>query len=191
MIFASFGVLFLHTSGFFIDLFDVLIDFFTGTAVLPKIEAFKNIYLNGDIENSGGSVTGRMNLHDMSWKAFGENFLTGGTSSVGGHSSLLDRLGGMGLFGFIPFVMIIVSQAKMTLRLLRNSEQRVYYYLGLGAALMILYQKGLFGQEGWLFLVVLLPGLIITFGDIERQRLRAKLLLKKHFQKRTDINRNK
>lgn len=158
-------VLFLHMSGAFVQIFDYLIDFFEGTAVQPKIEGFKYIYLFGDIENSGGHITGRMSRHDLSWDAFFENILIGGRSPVGGHSSLIDRLGGMGLVTFIPFIMIIVAHVRLMLRVIVNSQQRLHYYLGLGAALLILYQKGLFGQEGWFFLMILLPGLLISFRN--------------------------
>lgn len=158
-------LLILHISGIFVHFFDFLIAFFEGTAVQPKIEGFKYIYLFGDIEQSGGHITGRMSFHDMSWKAFSENFLIGGTSPVGGHSQLIDRLGGMGLVAFIPFIMMIFAQIKMVLKMITNSEQRLFYYLGLGVAFAILYQKGLFGQEGWLFMMVLLPGLLITFRN--------------------------
>lgn len=156
---------FLHISGVIVNMFDFLIRFFEDTSVEPKIEGFKYIYMYGDIENAGGHITGRLNYHDMSWLAFSENFLIGGSSPVGGHSQLIDRLGGMGLVAFIPFIMMIISQIKITLRVITNSEQRLFYYLGLGAAFMFLYQKGLFGQEGWLFMVVLLPGLLITLKN--------------------------
>lgn len=162
---AAFMLYLLHTLGAFVQLFNFLIRFFEGTSVEPKIESFKYIYMYGDVENAGGHITGRLNYHNMSWKAFAENFLTGGTSPVGGHSQLIDRLGGMGLVAFVPFIMMIISHIKIILRVITNSEQRLFYYLGLGAAFMILYQKGLFGQEGWLFLMVLLPGLLITFKN--------------------------
>jgi len=71
----------------------------------------------------------------------------------------------MGLVAFIPFIMMIFAQIKMVLKLITNSEQRLFYYLGLGVAFAILYQKGLFGQEGWLFMMVLLPGLLITMQN--------------------------
>ena len=164
----GFVVYMLHSAGVFIQLFDFLLRFFDGTAVEPKIEGFKYIYLGGDIESSGGHITGRMSYHDMSWLAFSENFLIGGTSPVGGHSQIIDRLGGMGIIAFIPFVMIIISLIKMTLRIIRDKEQLIFYYLGLFSVFMLLYQKGLFGQEGWLFLMVLMPGLIITFRDIAK-----------------------
>lgn len=163
---AAFMLYFLHTLGAFVQLFNFLIRFFEGTAVEPKIEGFKYIYLGGDIESSGGHITGRMSYHDMSWLAFSENFLIGGTSPVGGHSQIIDRLGGMGIIPFIPFIMIIISLIKMTLRIIRDKEQLIFYYLGLFSVFVLLYQKGLFGQEGWLFLMVLLPGLLVTFKNI-------------------------
>lgn len=158
-------VYFLHLSGVFVQMFDFLIHLFEGTAVQPKMEGFKYIYLNGDIENSGGDITGRISFHDMSWLAFKENIFIGGTTLVGGHSSLIDRLGGLGLLGFIPFLMIILSQIRRWLLLIKDKEQRLFYYLGLGVTFILLYEKGLFGQEGWLFLMVLLPGLIVSFGN--------------------------
>lgn len=163
---AAFMLYFLHTLGAFVQLFNFLIRFFEGTSVEPKIESFKYIYMYGDVENAGGHITGRLNYHNMSWKAFAENFLTGGTSPVGGHSQLIDRLGGMGIICFIPFVMIFVTIIKRSLRIIKDKEQRVFYFLGLFSVFMLLYQKGLFGQEGWLFLMVLLPGLLVTFKNI-------------------------
>lgn len=162
----------LHLLGFFLQMFDVLIAFFDETSVQPKIEGFKYIYEFGDVENSGRHITGRMNYHDMSWEAFYENILIGGNSPVGGHSSLIDRLGGMGLVAFVPFVMIVVAQAKMLNKILMSPTEKLFYWIGWGAALMVLYQKGLFGQEGWLFLMVLLPGLIISFRFLDSQKPR-------------------
>jgi hypothetical protein len=187
-----FGIIFLHMSGVFLTLFDYLLEYFYGTPVYEKIIGFKHIYESGDVENSGGHITGRMSLHDMSWTAFSENFLIGGNSPVGGHSSMLDRLGGMGLLVFIPFIMIIISQIRMILLVIKNSEQRVYYYLGIVAGLTLLYQKGLFGQEGWLFLMVILPGLIITFKDIENLKLSKFDKLKRKISTKSEnkINQN-
>lgn len=170
----GFVVYILHTAGVFIQLFDFLLRFFEGSAVEPKIEGFKYIYLGGDIESSGGHITGRMSYHDMSWKAFSENFLIGGASPVGGHSQIIDRLGGMGIIPFIPFVMIIVSLIRMTLYLIKGKEQRMFYFLGLLSVLILLYQKGLFDQEGWLFFVLLMPGLIVSFKNIKIEELIIK-----------------
>lgn len=169
----GFIVIVLHSTGVFIQMFDFLIRFFDGTAVQPKMEGFKYIYLFGDVENAGGHITGRLGFHEMSWKAFSENFLIGGTSPVGGHSNIIDRLGGMGLIPFVPFIMIIATYINALIKLLNTKQQRISFFLGIISVFTLLYQKGLFGQEGWLFFMVLLPGLIISFYSIrENQSIR-------------------
>src|SRR5690606_5660972 len=146
------------------EVFDLLLSYFEGTAVEPKIESFKYIYEYGDVANSGDHISGRMNYHDMSLRAFSENYLIGGTSPVGGHSSLLDRLGGMGLLVFIPFLMLLLSLYKMQVTLFPKPAEKMYYIMGWFAAGTVLYQKGLFGNEGWLFLTVLFPALIVSLS---------------------------
>lgn len=165
IVFALLLVYLMNSTGFFIKVFDFLLLYFEGTAVEPKIESFKYIYEYGDVANSGDHITGRMNYHEMSLHAFSENYLIGGTSPVGGHSSLLDRLGGMGLLVFIPFFMLLWSLYKMQLHLFPKSAEKMYYIMGWITAGTVLYQKGLFGQEGWLFLIVLFPSLIFAFSQ--------------------------
>lgn len=167
----AFAISILHISGAILQVLDYSIEFFEGTAAQGKMEDFKLIYLTGDVE-SASNVSGRSQIHAISWNAFANNVFFG-SSPVGGHSSLIDRLGGMGLFAFIPFLMIIFSQLKRNLLFIRDKEQRAYYYLGFLSALTLLYTKGIFGQEGWLFLMVLMPGLIISFYSVrENQSIR-------------------
>jgi hypothetical protein len=149
-------------------MFDTLIDYFYGTQVQAKMEDFRTLYITKDLKNTI-TIAGRTDLHVLSWDAFTENILTG-SNPVGGHSSLIDRLGGLGLLGFIPFLMIIVSYARLIYRALIDIEQKTYFVLGLACTLMLLYQKGLFSQEGWLFLMVLMPGLIITFRNSQKNQ---------------------
>lgn len=165
-------VLIINMSDGFIQLFDFLIRFTEGTAAQGKMEDFKMIYLTGDIEGAT-HVAGRTSLHTESWKAFTKNYFIG-SYPVGGHSNLLDRLGGLGLIGFVPFIMIYLAQVKIYLRLIRNEEQRGFYLLGLFATTLLLYQKGIFGQEGWLFVMVLMPGLILSFRMLQLYSLYKK-----------------
>ena len=80
------------------------------------------------------------------------------------------------------YAAIFVSMIKMNLRIIRDMEQRMYYFIGLAAAFVLLYQKGLFGQEGWLFTMILMPGLIISFRKIAVTKRTAilSLLVKKY-----------
>ncbi len=44
-----------------------------------------------------------------------------------------------------------------------------------GSAFVLLLTKGLFGQEGWLFMMVLMPGLIVTFSNVPKTSRRKNL----------------
>lgn len=159
--------LMIFPTGIFLQLMDFLVDFFEGTAAESKMVDFRNILIAGDMSDAQ-NLTGRAGLHIISLRAFVDNVLFG-SYPVGGHSNLLDRLGGLGLFGFIPFIMIIISQLKLNLQLIKGSEERMFYLLGFGSAFVLLLTKGLFGQEGWLFMMVLMPGLIINFSNVKKQ----------------------
>lgn len=161
-IFATILVLLIPT-GIFIQILDLLVETFEGTAAESKMVDFRTIFISGNITDSS-NITGRSNLHGISLKAFADNIFVG-SYPVGGHSNLLDRLGGLGLLGFIPYLMIIVSQMKMNLSFIKCREEKMYYFMGLFASFTLLALKGLFGQEGWLFMMVLLPGLIITMHN--------------------------
>jgi hypothetical protein len=76
---------------------------------------------------------------------------------------------------------MIFAQIKMVLKMITNKEQRLFYYLGLGAAFAILYQKGLFGQEGWLFMMVLLPRLLITLKNTGTRGSIFKNIIKQQY----------
>jgi O-antigen ligase len=160
----------MYEYGFFISMFNFLELFFDGTAVHSKIVDFRNVYLLGSLEGAD-TIVGRENYHQISWNSFFSNIFIGG-ENIGGHSNFIDRLGGLGLLGFIPFIMIIITQIKQWNKYIVNKEKRMFYYLGVGVSLILLYQKGLFGQEGWLFLIILLPGLILLLNDMEIKKLR-------------------
>jgi hypothetical protein len=153
-------------TGFFIQILDLLVETFEGTAAESKMVDFRTIFISGNITDSS-NITGRSNLHGISLKAFADNIFVG-SYPVGGHSNLLDRLGGLGLLGFIPYFMILTSQMKMSLSFMNEKEEKMYYYLGLFASFTLLALKGLFGQEGWLFMMVLLPGFIVSFRTIKQ-----------------------
>lgn len=152
----------LFQAGVFISLIDFLFPYFQGTPVESKLIDIKASMMVGELQ--GGTIDVRQNLHDISWNSFFQNPLWG-TSIVGRHSSLIDRLGGMGLFAFIPFVMIIISFFRQIVKLVDESLAKLFLISGLIIIGLFLYMKGLFGFEGWLFLLVFLPTVII---DVER-----------------------
>ena len=132
-------------------------NFFSETAVEAKL---------GDLNRmSGGEsyLSGRESLHNISWNSFLISPFVG-YPKVGGHSSLLDRLGGMGIFCFVPYIMILITSAKKTVQLLKDSQSRVFYYICFMSVLVLLYEKGVFNYEGWCFFLVLVPCGLLCFS---------------------------
>ena len=150
ILFILFFILF--QTGTIVALLNIVQPFFSGTAVEEKIEAFKILAMTG---SSTGSLGAREDLHGISWNAFFDNVLWGG-GYAGGHSSIVDRMGVMGLIGFIPYIMIFISNASAWINRM-NNYSRKYYLFSFLSVIVLLYTKGLFGQEGYLFFMVLLP----------------------------------
>ena len=140
--------------GFFISLIDWAMPYFERTPVEKKLLDFKQSMMEGRL--TGGTITSRQNLHSISWNSFFQNPIFG-TSIVGGHSSILDRLGGMGMVTGIPFLMIFISFFQQMRKLFNTNLAKAYFKIGLVAGFVYLYMKGLWGCESWLMYVVLMP----------------------------------
>ena len=144
----------LYEFGFFLEVVDAIYPFFEGTPVQPKLDDFRKSMIHGELQ--GGTIIVRQNLHEISLNAFFSSPIWG-SSSVGGHSSLLDRLGGLGLLGGIPFVMIFVSFYKMGCRWFASYALHTFFILSLFVGIVFLYQKGNWGGESWLMMMVMMP----------------------------------
>lgn len=150
---------------FLIGLIDMILPFFEGSAVEFKLNDFKDSLIQGQI--TGSSITGRMDYHDISRESFFINPIFG-YPRVGGHSSLLDRLGGMGIVGTLPFVMIIVSYIQQMIKLFTTRAAKLFFLTGIIAGFVYLYEKGLWGSEGWLVYMVLMPVGLLVFENIKK-----------------------
>ena len=144
----------LYKDGFFISLIDKIMPAFEGTAVEFKLNDFKSSMMQGHI--TGGSITGRQDHHAISWSSFFSDPVFG-TSVVGGHSSLLDRLGGMGMIAGLPFLFIIISFIRQTIKHYKTKMAKVFFWGGIIAGFVYLYTKGNWGAEAWLVYFVLMP----------------------------------
>ena len=144
----------LYEAGFFLWVVDAIYPFFDGTAVQQKLDDFRESMIHDELQ--GSTITSRQNLHEISLNAFFSSPIWG-SSSVGGHSSLLDRLGGLGLLGGIPFVMIFVSFYKMGCRWFASYALHTFFILSLFVGIVFLYQKGNWGSESWLMMMVMMP----------------------------------
>ena len=148
------ALLFMYKSGFFISILNWIMPLFEGTAVESKLVDMISSINQGQL--TGGTLTGRQYLHAISWNSFLQNPLFG-TSVVGEHSSLLDRMGGMGLAAALPFVMIFISFIRRMVKLYETKMSRVFFWAGTIAAFMFLYEKGNWGCESWIMYLVLMP----------------------------------
>lgn len=155
----------LYQFGFFVSFIDWIMPAFERTPVEKKLIDFKDSMLQGQI--TGSTITGRQNYHAVSWNSFFQNPFFG-TSVVGGHSSLIDRFGGMGFVAGLPFVMIFVSYIKRMVKLYNTKMAKAFFWAGIIAGFTYLYQKGNWGSESWLMYMVLMPMGILTFENINK-----------------------
>lgn len=162
MIAAFFFLYLMYEAGLFISFIDLIIPYFEHTPVERKLLDFRTSLMEGQMV--GGSITGRQYLHSISWNSFLENPLWG-TSKVGRHSSLLDRFGGMGIIGGIPFVMIFIEFFKSSRKLFITKRARSYFSIGTFAAFLYLYEKGNWGCESWFMYMIMMPMTIWVFEN--------------------------
>ena len=148
-----------YYSGLVLYFIECIMPYFDGTAVSDKLNDIHNSITAGQV--SGGSLEVRGELHDLSKQSFYTNPIFG-SDKVGRHSHILDILGSMGLFGFVPFIMMIISVIKLYLPKVRDKFDRVFLYSCFAIAIVYLYSKGIFGATGWLFTFVLAPCLVIS-----------------------------
>ena len=152
-------ILILNSYGVWISLIDWALPTFKGTPVEEKLIDIRATLVGGEI--TGGTIEGRQSLHGQSWKSFLEDPLFG-NPDIGGHSALLDRLGGMGLIATIPFVMIIVSVFRYAQKILFTNEAKIFLALDIFICFIFIYEKGLWGAECWICYATLTPMAIAT-----------------------------
>lgn len=116
-----------------------------------------------------GDVEQRQDLYAKGIAGFFENIFIGSNGDVGGHSAILNRLGSLGLIGFIPYVGMLVVESQIVMKQMQ-ANYRVYFYLGSFAALMMLLSKGIASWEVYFFWFVVLPFAIIYFSNSAKNK---------------------
>lgn len=87
--------------------------------------------------------------------------------SYGEHNALLDRWAEFGLIGFLPLIIFIFYMVKSTaLRIPYNI--RIFYYWGVSMNLLMMLSKSMFGWHQWFCFLVVLPLMVLFFGQSER-----------------------
>ncbi len=155
----------LNKAGVFVDLIDVIYPYFDGTAVDSKLDDIRASLIDGEIQ--GNTLVGREDLHRISWNSFFRSPIWG-TSIAGGHSAIVDRLGGLGLLGGLPFIMMFISFYRMIFPRLLPYQIRYFFITGFGAGMIYLYEKGLWGCENWLMLMVMMPSVLLAVTPVKK-----------------------
>lgn len=138
--------------------------------VSRKIQDLEMSVVFGDAE---GGLQQRQEKYDMTIEAIQKNIVIGVDDAIlGDHSSLLDRLGALGLVGMIPYFLFLFCQLKSIARYLGNT-QRLYFYIAIGCALIMLLLKNSSYWAMWFLLFSLLPGLLWA-GDAGESKTIAK-----------------
>lgn len=167
----AFGLVFLFF--FLIELgvveaiMNTIVDMYEDTGSAGKMRTFRDLLAGKDLQ-AGNTFEERGTLHSISTNAFFANPIFGSTP-VGNHSCLFDRLGGLGLFGFIPYIIFLYNVFKNVTKTFWTKNARVAFYLVSFCVLLMLYQKGIFGQECWLFFIVIAPS-ILHYIEYENQK---------------------
>ena len=149
----------LYEFGFFLWLVDSLMPFFDGTVVSLKLQDMHDSMVEERLQ--GATIIGRMDYHQISKDNFWNNPIFGG-GFAGGHSKILDILGGMGIIVFIPFAMSIWSCLKQQISQTRSLNARSFIYFSYFAACIYLYEKGIFSAAGYLTTLVIVPSALIA-----------------------------
>ena len=156
-IMVSLTLLVLYKSGVISSFVGYLSGIYKGTAAESKFLDFQNMLVG---KGKGGNLGVREYCRQMSLDCFYKNPFFG-SPGVGGHSSLLDRLGSMGLLGFIPYLLMLIANVRTWISYMPEKGAMFFYISGIVVVFIFLYMKGLFGGEGMLFMTVLLPVAII------------------------------
>lgn len=161
-LFVAILIFFLYETGILLAFVDFMGEQYEGTAASPKFQDFHNMLVG---ESSDNNLSVREHCREISLNSFYSNPIFGAEEN-GGHSSILDRLGTMGLVGFIPWAAMIFTLMKSSYNIYFNRSTKFFYLCGAVAVLIFLYMKGLFSGEGMLCLAVILPSSLYALEQI-------------------------
>ena len=127
-----------------------------------KIVEIEDIIRTGSSE--GTDIESRDDRYTLTLKAIiSGNMFFGTNGNTGEHTAIFDRLAVLGLVGFIPFLIFLVTQLKVII-LYISPNRRVYYYLGLLAGILMMITKAICNWDMWLPMLAILPMMMLFFG---------------------------
>ncbi len=163
------AMLFLYSDSLLLS-FLHFVDAFLGqqTTLHARLMEIETAIIYGSTE---GDLGAREDLYINSIKAFLGNVFIGSDSPMGDHSAILDRLGTLGLLGFVPYCLFIISELKFIIKHI-PIERRFFYYASILAAISMLSLKNMSNWPMWCFLFVIAP--LILNEDEPLRRLHSK-----------------
>ncbi|MCB2219441.1 MAG: hypothetical protein KQI35_03525 [Bacteroidetes bacterium] len=133
------------------------------------------------IGDSYGTATGgRAARYPLLFSAFIENplfgYFTGDHSksiAAGGHLYWMYKLTIVGIFGFIPYLILHFTFIKNVVSYIKKNEEFTFYYLvSISAIIGLGFMKNLAGREMWFTYFIILPG--IYFLPLLKNRKQRK-----------------
>lgn len=118
-----------------------------------KVVDFENSIENDSAE---GDIDTRSSLYTTSLQEFIKNPVFGTENEVGGHSVLLDFMASLGVVGFVPFLLMLLSLYLWDRRMLPAKVQPYYAY-GFLIGVIMLGIKSMNNLEMWFCLFAFLP----------------------------------
>ncbi|MCK4545467.1 hypothetical protein KAU43_08000, partial [candidate division WOR-3 bacterium] len=102
-------------------------------------------------------VSYRANRIPFLLEEFSKSPIIGGGESTG-HVFWLDRLSMFGLIGIIPWILILISQIKLNLKILSN-DYKFYYLVSMLLFVSLGFMKNVGGREMMIIVFFLIPGI--------------------------------
>lgn len=159
MLLLVFVLPFILNSNFLLDALKWIVGQFgdIGESYIDRLSDMQDFAHSG---SSSGDVGSRVNKYNISLQYIQENFIFGTNQDTGQHSAFLDRLAALGLVGFVPYVCLLIFSFKDTSRYI-SGNAKVYYIIGVFAAIMMLTLKNMSYFDIWFMLMGFLPTMLI------------------------------
>lgn len=136
-----------------------------------KIMAMQNGITMGEAQ---GDFAERGDIYQSGLESIIENPIFGSQKQVAGHSIILSVFATMGIIGFVPFISILIYHIQSVKKHIPD-KVRVYYYIGLLAAFLMLSMKGIESWEIWFASLTFLPISILFFSSIKDNKAKKRI----------------
>ena len=122
-------------------------------------------------DSSTGDMANRSELYNLSINTFFESPIWGTNdfSKIGLHSAIFDRMGAFGLFGIVPYLLILIllikeCRGKMSL------SSRWYFSICIISFCALILIKNMSRLEEWMMFIVVAPSLLTLKDETIRAR---------------------